>query len=192
MQVPQPGPTLDTLALPCMHQGDHLDSCWICICTDRYIHCLVGGSLAWLLWPAWPALQVQVIYSDTECCCSGELLNHPTTKGPQSTGRSLFLPVSPHSCTLPCGFLVRPVPAGETSCSAMQVTALVQAQRPTPWAILQNAVISCRFLLVASELAVVHWLSPATFLGSPRGCADYRLFCAVKTLLSFPVGDAGG
>lgn len=54
---------------------------------------------------------------------------------------SLSLPVSPHSCTLPCGFLVRPVPAGETPRSAVQVTALVRAQSPMPQAVLQNVLL---------------------------------------------------
>lgn len=55
---------------------------------------------------------------------------------------SLSLPVSPHSCTLPCGFLVRPVLAGDAPCSAVQMTALVRGQSPMPQAVSQNVLLS--------------------------------------------------
>lgn len=101
------------------------------IFAKRYIRCLVGGSPARLLWPAWPAFQAQVLHPGGECRSS------PATSG-HSTGLGLSLPVSPHSCTLPCGFLVRAVAAGETPRSAGGVTALVRTQSPMPQAVLQN------------------------------------------------------
>jgi len=184
------------LALPCMHQGDRLDGCWACMCTERNMHHPTGGSLAQLLWPAWPVLQAQVMHSGTECRCSAKLLHHAATAlmGPQSTTQVFHPPclslVSPHRCTLPCGFLVRPVPAGETPHSAMELTALVRPQSLIPQAVSQNALL----FLVACYWWLQSWLWYAGF-SQPSSQALREGLCslqAIKTLLCFPVGDTGG